>query len=142
MKILLAVDHSVYSETSVRAVIAQIRPEGTEITVLHVMEAALADFGSRETFERAHAARLKTAGELVEGLASQLQAAGYTAKPMIEEGVAKEEILNYAEHWRADVIFVGSHGRRAFRRLTLGSVSEAVARHANCSVEIVRAPHA
>jgi universal stress protein A len=38
----------------------------------------------------------------------------------------------------ADLIILGSHGRRGVDRWLLGSVAEAVARHAPCSVEIVR----
>jgi nucleotide-binding universal stress UspA family protein len=142
MRILLAVDHSRYSEAAARALIAQIRTQDTEVAVLHVTELSLADFESRETFESTRRSRLKIAQDLVDRFAVELQNAGYAAKPVIEEGDAKEAILNFAERWKPDVIFVGSHGRRAFRRLTLGSVTDAVARHANCSVQIVRAPHA
>ncbi len=142
MKILLAVDRSEYSEGAVRALSAQIRTEGTEVAVLHVMELSLADFESRETFESSRRARLDRAHDLVEGFAQELKEAGYATRAVVEEGDAKEAILNFAERWKPDVIFMGSHGRRAFRRLTLGSVTEAVARHANCSVEIVRVPHA
>ena len=35
---------------------------------------------------------------------------------------------------------MGSHGRRGFDRIVLGSVSETVALHAKCSVELVRKP--
>jgi nucleotide-binding universal stress UspA family protein len=47
-------------------------------------------------------------------------------------------ILEAAEKWPADLLVVGSHGRRGFDRLILGSVSETVALHADCSVEVVR----
>ena len=50
----------------------------------------------------------------------------------------KELILSEAAEWGADLIVVGSHGRRGINRFLLGSVSEAVALHANCSVEIIR----
>jgi nucleotide-binding universal stress UspA family protein len=140
MNILLAVDHSEYSEAAARALIAQIRTENTEVAILHVIELSLADFESRGTFESSRRARLKTAHELVDRFATELKDAGYATKPVVEEGDAKEAILNFAERWKPDVIFVGSHGRRAFKRLTLGSVTEAVARHASCSVEIVRVP--
>lgn len=49
-------------------------------------------------------------------------------------------ILDCATEWRADLIVVGSHGRKGVTRFVLGSVSEAVARHAHCSVEIARLP--
>jgi nucleotide-binding universal stress UspA family protein len=48
-------------------------------------------------------------------------------------------ILGMADGWSADLIVMGSHGRRGFDRYVMGSVSEAVALHAHCSVEVVRA---
>jgi nucleotide-binding universal stress UspA family protein len=53
-------------------------------------------------------------------------------------GRAQDVILDEAERWGADLIVLGSHGYRAFKRFLLGSVSQAVATHAPCSVEIVR----
>ena len=47
-------------------------------------------------------------------------------------------ILNEADTWDADLIVVGSHGRSGFDRVIMGSVSEAVALHASCSVEVIR----
>jgi len=47
-------------------------------------------------------------------------------------------ILNEAQSWHADLFVVGSHGRSGFDRVVMGSVSEAVALHATCSVEVIR----
>ena len=57
---------------------------------------------------------------------------------LIPLGAPKELILAEAEKWQADLVVVGSHGRRWIKRFLLGSVSEAVAIHANCSVEVIR----
>jgi hypothetical protein len=48
-------------------------------------------------------------------------------------------IVAEAGQWDADLIVLGSHGRKGFNRLLLGSVSEGVALHAGCSVDVVRA---
>lgn len=50
----------------------------------------------------------------------------------------KEIIPDEASRWGADLIVVGSHGRRGINRFLLGSISEAVAIHADCSVEVIR----
>jgi nucleotide-binding universal stress UspA family protein len=47
-------------------------------------------------------------------------------------------ILDEAKTWGADLIVMGSHGRHGLDRLVMGSVAEAVASHAHCSVEVVR----
>ena len=47
-------------------------------------------------------------------------------------------ILDQAKEWGANLIVLGSHGRRGMERLMLGSVSETVAIYAHCSVEIIR----
>jgi nucleotide-binding universal stress UspA family protein len=51
---------------------------------------------------------------------------------------AAPAILDYAEEDGADLIVIGSHGRRGIRRLLLGSVAEEVLREAACPVLIVR----
>jgi nucleotide-binding universal stress UspA family protein len=47
-------------------------------------------------------------------------------------------ILDDAEKWPADLIVLGSHGLKGLNRFLLGSVSDAVSRHAACSVQVVR----
>lgn len=47
-------------------------------------------------------------------------------------------ILAAADEWKPDLILMGSHGRSGFDRILLGSVSETVALHAHCSVQVVR----
>src|SRR6185503_3115075 len=53
-------------------------------------------------------------------------------------GHPKAVIVDEANAWGADLIVIGSHGRRGVDRILLGSVSEAVAMHAHCSVEVIR----
>ncbi len=80
------------------------------------------------------------AQDLVKNAAERLRSAGFDASTSVREGDPKMVILDCATEWRADLIVVGSHGRKGVTRFLLGSVSEAVARHAYCSVEIVRLP--
>ena len=56
----------------------------------------------------------------------------------IRSEVPAEEIAALASEVRADLIVVGTHGRRGMRRLVLGSVAESVVRLAKCSVLVVR----
>lgn len=148
MKILVPIDGSEFSTAAVDSVSKQFQPKDTEIHVLHVVEplhlapsyvgtgfgpSVPADFaGIIEQW-------LDVAEDLVEQNAKRLEAAGFRVATSVKEGEAKKEILEFAKRWKPDLIVVGSHGRRGFDRLLLGSVSEAVARHAQCSVRIVRA---
>jgi nucleotide-binding universal stress UspA family protein len=58
----------------------------------------------------------------------------------IEKGEPVEEILRLAASLPADLIVMGTHGRRGLRRLLMGSVAEDVVRKAFCPVLTVRAP--
>jgi nucleotide-binding universal stress UspA family protein len=51
-----------------------------------------------------------------------------------------EAIASDAETWTADLIVIGTHGRRGLSRLFLGSVAEGVARAASMPVLLVRGP--
>jgi nucleotide-binding universal stress UspA family protein len=49
-----------------------------------------------------------------------------------------ELILIQAKEWSADLIVMGTHGRRGLKRLALGSDAEMVVREANIPVLLVR----
>jgi nucleotide-binding universal stress UspA family protein len=56
----------------------------------------------------------------------------------LSSGNPREALLDAATHWGPDLIFLGAHGKGPLDRILLGSVSEAIATHAACSVEVVR----
>lgn len=57
----------------------------------------------------------------------------------VERGInAAPTILEYADEHDVDLIVMGSHGRRGFRRLLLGSVTSEVVRLAPCPLLVVR----
>src|SRR5438132_383276 len=147
MKILLAIDGSKCSEAAVEALIKQYKPQETEVLVVHAVESLKLmpvshGYGVGPTFVRDYTIIMqqwRTEGKLlVEHAAQRLQAAGFKTSTTVEEGEARELILEYAKKWPPDVILLGSHGKTGLDRFLLGSVSEAVARHAPCSVQIVR----
>lgn len=145
MKILLAVDGSRFSDAAIRTPIARRPPQDTEIRVVHVLEPP-SWLASRERpgYDSAFdadwwAAEKAEARSLVEDAAELLRSKGLAATAIVEEGDPKSKILDAARDWGADLIVMGSHGRKGLRHFLIGSVSEAVARHAGCSVEIVRA---
>lgn len=143
MKVLLAVDDSEFSQAAVRTLLQQLRPEGTEVRVLHVVQPIplepyyfIGHVGDVEAAERDAVEH----GEKLVGHAEQLLIkAGFKASSLVKKGDPRTVIVDYAAHWNADAIFVGSHGRRGLDRVLIGSVSEAVLHHAHCSVQIVRA---
>ena len=141
MKILLGIDDSNFSADVLRAIVTQFRTENTEVRVLHVLEpSAPAPPQMASGYAPELEDQKKPARELVERLAKELRAAGFKANTSVEVGDIRESIIDSAAEWSADLIVVGSHGQRGIQRFLLGSVAEFVARHAKCSVEIVRTP--
>ena len=144
MKILLAIDDSQFSEAVVQAVIAQFDPARTEVRVIHVIEPISVSAPPQMDPQYFPELReqVKGAQELVERAAHKLREAGFQVSTTVEKGDARSLIVDQAAPaaWNADLIVLGSHGRKGLKRFLLGSVSEAVARHASCSVEIVKIP--
>jgi nucleotide-binding universal stress UspA family protein len=141
MKVLLAIDESKFSEAATQVLIAHTKPKETEVRVLHVFEPSTigGEVYVRDWQEVTQ--ELRKRGEaLLTKAAEALRAAGFQVTTAMEEGDPKSVITDLAVKWSADLIVMGSHGRKGLDRFLLGSVSEAVARHAPCSVEIVRIP--
>ena len=62
-----------------------------------------------------------------------------TPLEFVKVGTPATEVVHAATEWPADLIVIGSHGRRGVTRALLGSVAEAVMRQAPCPVVVVRA---
>jgi nucleotide-binding universal stress UspA family protein len=78
--------------------------------------------------------------EMLEQQAKRIEQSGGTIKETyLREGRAEEEIVEVAEELGAGLIVMGSRGQGRLRRALMGSVSDAVVRHAHCPVTIVRA---
>jgi nucleotide-binding universal stress UspA family protein len=81
----------------------------------------------------------REAKEMLEQQAKRIEESGGTVKEThLREGRAYEEIVEVAEEIDAGLIVMGSRGHGRLRRALLGSVSDAVVRHAHCPVTIVR----
>lgn len=148
MKLLLAVDGSPFSDAVVEAVAQRPWPTNSEVRVLTVIEPFKPYMTelwatSNDFWEEMDKASKEQANKALSGALERMNAAvDQTLKIStdIMEGNAKNAILDEAEKWGADLILIGSHGYTGLRRMLLGSVSQAIASHAHCSVEIVRAP--
>ena len=141
MKILMGIDDSKFSADVLRAIVTQFRAENTEVRVLHVLQPiAPAPPQMAPGYAPELEGQKQPAGELVDRIAKQLRSAGFEVDAAVEVGDIRETIIDSAAEWGADLIVVGSHGQTGIRRFLVGSVAEFVARHAKCSVEIVRTP--
>jgi nucleotide-binding universal stress UspA family protein len=138
-KILLATDGSSYGESVVHAAAARSWPEGTKLRVITVME-PVAKMGSNVTQHRLENEIREALEKVAASSAESLRAEGRIISYVVREGVASDEIVAEAKEWGADLILIGTHGRRGVSRFLLGSVAENVALYAPCSVEIVREP--
>lgn len=143
MKLLLATDGSTLSAAVTQAVIAEVRREGAEIRVIHVVDTRKelsAEMAALDTEVMNAPAQRRSAEALVEAAAERLRAEGFKTTTVVVWGDPRSQIIEVAKEWRADLIVLGSHGQTGLRGVLMGGVSDAVAHHASCSVEIVRAP--
>ena len=146
MRILIAIDYSEASDVVVSEVIAQVKPAGTEVKLLHVVDPFpdtqpkrkgpqnFPDFVAERKHQRAFAEKLLTR------VAERLRAAGFRVGPSIQDGDVRTLILEEAQAWRTDLIVLGAHPRKGAKRFFTSSISEDVSHEASCSVEIVRIP--
>ena len=143
MKILLAVDGSECSNAAVASVASRPWPEGAEVRVLSALELPFVPTPETWALPDSYYAQLEEAAKdaaetAVNNAVSALEAKGLKTTTNVKTGQAKSVIVEEAETWGADLVVLGSHGYSGWQRFWLGSVSNAVASQAHCSVEIVR----
>ena len=144
-RILVAIDGSATAGLALREAIALTKNQGATLRLVHVVDLGPAYVNVETTsqlddYERA----LRDSGRLVLDKAlAGAQSAGVQAESRLLEIVTINErvadaIAAEAQRWPADLIVIGTHGRRGFRHLMLGSVAESLVRVARQPVLLVR----
>jgi nucleotide-binding universal stress UspA family protein len=135
-KILCAVDFSDASEVAMDMAAAM---RGQTITLLHTIEMSIPY--AADPLPPVYLGDLKErAEEELEREAKQLRRlAEVPVEAVLREGRAQYEITKLLDDDPSfDLVVVGSHGRTGIKRALIGSVAEAVVRHARCPVLVAR----
>lgn len=139
MKTIVAIDGSQCSKLALDAVESSSwRPED-EFVVLMVVQPVPLEFGLCESSSQVEEQIYEDVAEVAAngGLALKASLPQNRIEAKVLTGKPAQQITEYAQAWDADLIVVGSHGRRGFQHLMLGSVAEEVLKNAPCSVQIV-----
>jgi nucleotide-binding universal stress UspA family protein len=148
-KILVAVDGSPTSNKGYKVAVDLAKSIGAKLVVLHVIDERAVGIGLSASGFVAPAyvedviAALRDAGRKVLAKAQrEAQAKGQAIDAHLVEslgnGVA-HTILAQAKKQKADLIVLGTHGRRGLARVVVGSDAETVLREATVPVLLVRA---
>jgi nucleotide-binding universal stress UspA family protein len=145
MKIILGVDGSDCSEKAICAIVTRPWPTETQVRVISAREPLLPAGTTPMAFDPILMEQILEhercrAESALKGACQRLCSAGVKLCDSTETffGDPRAVLLDEAKAWRADLIVLGSHGLHGVDRMFLGSVSESVAMHAHCSVEVVR----
>ena len=145
VRIVVGVDGSPGSEAAVREIASRSWPLKSEVRVIAVNEPLTPTLIGRlipplaKMVAESNQADRQALDRVLVKSAELLRPSGLILSTEICEGNPKRALVEAAEAWGADCIFVGSLGfSNRFERFVLGSVSAAVAARAHCSVEVVR----
>ena len=142
--ILVPVDDSATAALGVAEAIKVAKNQGATVRVIHIVN-ELIMMGSFdavglpdlvESLRQHGKAVLKDAEALVSG-------AGITVDSILIEAMGDQAghfIVQQAKDWNADLIVIGTHGRRGVRRMVMGSDAEFVIRHTPVPVLLIRHP--
>jgi len=139
-RVLVAVDLSEHSRHALGVAGEIARSFGAALDVLYVWAAPFYDAAEHfdaELFERI---RQSARSELDEFVASAGISPEVAVSVSIASGTPSQKISEHIQAESPDLLVLGSHGHRGFKRLMLGSVAETTVRYASCATLVVARP--
>jgi nucleotide-binding universal stress UspA family protein len=140
--ILLPVDGSETAQKAVEKAAGLAKAFGSDVTAIYVIDPyPFTGLGSDFAYGQAEylSAATVEAREATEAARATLEQAGVkVTTSVIEAHAAWRGIIDTATALGADLIVMGSHGRRGLEKVVLGSVAQRVLSHAHQPVFIVR----
>lgn len=145
-KIFVAIDDSPTSQKALDEAIQLAKTSNAALCIAHAADESLLaqhgmGLGSYIDVDRTKQAIRDSSQALLDNAGKLAAAAGVTAETRLLEATdlrVAEQIAHGAEAFGADLIVVGTHGRRGFARLLVGSVAENLVRIAHTSLLMVR----
>jgi nucleotide-binding universal stress UspA family protein len=143
-RILVPVDGSPTSTAGLNEALRLAKSQKAKVRLIHIVD-ELMIFSSSEAGLNIEPVleSMKRAGKRLLDRAAKLAAAkGIRAETELWEnatGRVAEVLIGRAKRWRADLIVMGTHGRRGVNRMLLGSDAELVVRNSPVPVLLVRA---
>lgn len=143
-RILVPVDGSPPSNKGLREALKLAKEKQCTMMLLHVVDELIITATPEAVYDATEIIEsLREAGEeVLRASVETAQREGVTAESELVEcvgGRAADIIVDRAKKWRADLIVLGTHGRRGVRRLVMGSDAEEVVRLSPVPVLLVRA---
>lgn len=144
MRTLVAIDGSECSMRALEYVINRPWNENDQFMVISVVEPIPADYGLGAVPPPVGSVEDKMFDECAEisGNGARMLSEALPLNPVqvsVESGLVAETICDTAARWEADLIVLGSHGRKGIAHFLLGSVAEEVLKKSPCSVEVIKA---
>jgi nucleotide-binding universal stress UspA family protein len=143
-RILVAVDASEISDLALQAAVRLASEQQASLRIAHVIDTT--DINSMGAEYLDQSGTLESLSKKGQSILDKAEAAATAAGVAVETSLVKieamdqriaEAIANEAEAWPADLIVIGTHGRRGLTRLLLGSVAEGAARLATKPVLLI-----
>jgi nucleotide-binding universal stress UspA family protein len=130
-KILFATDFSPASDAALHYATAMARDSGARLLILHVEEMPV-PYAAGEMVMPAPLYPNPEVRRMLEEVVPDDPSVRY--EHHLVQGSPAEEIASVAHQQAVDLLVMGTHGRTGIRRVLMGSVAEAVMRHADCPV--------
>ncbi len=142
-RILVPVDGSETSTLGLQEAIKIARSDGAQLCLLHVVNELVLDYSyGAQSFGLNLMDSLREIGSGILRSAEELaRKQEVPVESVVIEcigGTAADSIVAQAAKWRADLIVMGTHGRRGLRRLAMGSDAETVVQESSVPVLLVR----
>ena len=147
-KILVPLDGSATSQRGLQEAIDLARVHRARLLLLHVVDdypLLMAATAGGAAFDEIRGVWRRQGGELLAAARQRAEAAGVQAETVLREATAlraAQAIVKECADAGCDLIVMGTHGRRGFDRLMLGSDAQAVLNDSTVPVLLVRQPDA
>jgi len=133
-RVLVGTDFSPSSEKALRHAIVIARSYGAKFYLVHVVSSLGLTIVGPDAVAMAATATERDMQETEERLLRSGALEGIPHETVVRKGEIWQELERIVEYEHVDLIVVGTHGRSGLRKFALGSVAEAVFRHATCPV--------